>query len=60
MRYAAELELPISFASDAHCVNTPAHAFDQLASYADRFGYSHSFVIVRGTPSEIAFSVPEL
>jgi len=60
MELAAEMELPISFASDAHCENTPAYAFDQLARYADRFGYDHSYVIIKGTPAKIPFAVPAL
>lgn len=42
MRMAREMDIPVSFASDAHCTNTPAHAFDELARYAASFGYTES------------------
>lgn len=42
MEMAADLEIPISFGSDAHCVNTMAWGFDQLEAYARRFGYTQS------------------
>jgi histidinol-phosphatase (PHP family) len=58
MRLSADMELPISFASDAHCVNTPAYAFDELARYAAAFGYTHSQVVIRGEARSIPFSVP--
>jgi histidinol-phosphatase (PHP family) len=60
MRLAAEMELPISFASDAHCVNTPAFAFNELARYAASFGYTHSQVVIKGEARSIPFSVPPL
>ncbi|MDR0827953.1 MAG: histidinol-phosphatase [Desulfovibrio sp.] len=44
MSLAAELGLSISFASDAHCINTPAYAFPELAAYAASFGYRESAV----------------
>ncbi|MDD6088154.1 MAG: histidinol-phosphatase [Desulfovibrionaceae bacterium] len=48
MRLAAEFGIPISFASDAHCINTPAFAFDRLEEYARSFGYSESAYFIRG------------
>ena len=42
MRMANDLDLPITFASDAHCINTVGYAFDQLADYANKFGFTHS------------------
>ncbi len=56
MQEAAKLDLPICFASDAHCVNTPAYAFEQLASYAHSFGYTRSFIVERGEARQIPFS----
>lgn len=56
MRLAAELHLPISFASDAHCVNTPAFAFAELARYAAEYGYTHSVVVEQGRPRSIPFA----
>lgn len=58
MALAREMELPISFGSDAHCVNTPAYAFDQLARYAASFGYSSSFVVKQGVKQELPFTAP--
>ena len=42
MQLAAELELSITFGSDAHCTQTPAYAFAELARYAASFGFTHS------------------
>ena len=39
---AKELGVAVSFGSDAHCVNTPGFAFDQLEAYARSFGYTES------------------
>jgi histidinol-phosphatase (PHP family) len=58
MRLAADMDLPISFASDAHCVNTPAYAFDELARYAAAFGYTHSQVVIKGEARSLPFSAP--
>lgn len=55
MALAAELQVPISFASDAHCVNTVAYAFDELARYARSFGYTHSQWFRQGQRHEQAF-----
>lgn len=56
MELAGNMQLPVSFASDAHCVNTPAHAFDELARYAANFGYSESCVVVQGEVQRVPFS----
>jgi histidinol-phosphatase (PHP family) len=48
MAVAAELGLRIAFASDAHCVDTPAFAFAELARYAASFGYTYSCIPIRG------------
>lgn len=58
MAAASELSLPISFASDAHCTNTPAYAFDELARYASAFGYTHSYVVRGGKARALPFSSP--
>ncbi|MDL2216804.1 histidinol-phosphatase [Desulfovibrio sp. OttesenSCG-928-M14] len=58
MALAAELELPISFGSDAHCANTPAYAFRMLAKYAAHFGYRYSCVPSKGTVKRLPFSAP--
>ncbi len=55
MRLAADLNVPITFGSDAHDANTPAYAFEQLASYARSFGYTHSLIFERGNREEIPF-----
>ncbi|MDR3175306.1 MAG: histidinol-phosphatase [Desulfovibrio sp.] len=56
MALAAKLELPISFASDAHCVNTPAYAFPALADYAASFGYKESWVVVDKERKHLPFT----
>ena len=55
MALAAEMKLPVSFGSDAHCTNTPAYGFDELARYAASFGYTRSSVIIGGEARELPF-----
>lgn len=52
---AARMGVAVSFGSDAHCVNTPAHAFDQLAAYARSFGYTESRYFVEREPRSRPF-----
>ena len=54
MTMAADLRLPVSIGSDAHCVNTPAFAFDELARYAREFGYAHYTVVENGKARQAA------
>ena len=42
MEFAANLKVPISFASDAHHMGHVAHAFDKLERYAKDYGYTES------------------
>ena len=56
MQRATALGLPISFAADAHCENTPAFAFAELAHYARQYGYTHSLIFKEGKPQEIPFN----
>lgn len=58
MALAAEFALPVSFASDAHCTNTPAYAFDELARYAAAFGYTHSSIVREGRAETLPFAPP--
>jgi histidinol-phosphatase (PHP family) len=58
MGLARELGVAISFASDAHCANTPAFAFDALARYARDFGYEESFVPAQGRLTPLPIRVP--
>lgn len=48
MKLAADLNVPISFASDAHASDQIAWKFDELAAYAASFGYNRSLFFVRG------------
>ena len=57
MEIARAVQVPISFGSDAHCSNTPAHAFDQLARYASTYGYTSSQVFVGRTPKQIPIAL---
>lgn len=59
MRLAAELELGITFASDAHCTATPAYAFNELARYAASFGFSFSRWFEQGKVRLMPFTAPE-
>jgi histidinol-phosphatase (PHP family) len=56
MRMAAEMKLPITIASDAHCTRTPAYAFDQLEAYVRSFGYEGSFWFQKGKNQFKAFN----
>lgn len=60
MALAAEMGIPISFGSDAHCTNTPAHAFDELARYGASFGYRHSMVVEQDQKRLLPFTAPAL
>lgn len=60
MALAAQMRLPISFGSDAHCVNTPAFAFDQLARYAASFGYKESMIPEKDGLRPLPFAVPDM
>lgn len=55
MRMAADIGLPITFGSDAHCVNTMGFGFETLAGYARGFGYTHSVWMRRGERHERPF-----
>lgn len=44
MAIARDLELPVSFGSDAHNTEDVAYAFDTLAAYAGEYGYTKSAV----------------
>ena len=55
MRLAADLHVPVTFASDAHATNQVAFAFDRLAAYAASFGYTKSLVFCRGERREVPF-----
>ena len=55
MRLAADLQVPITFASDAHATSQIGYAWDQLAPYAASFGYTHSLVFKQGDRREVPF-----
>ncbi len=42
MKLTADLQIPITFASDAHNIHDIAADFDQLERYARSYGYRHS------------------
>ncbi|CAK7002037.1 MAG: Histidinol-phosphatase [Desulfovibrio sp.] len=44
MALARELDVPISFGSDAHATEDVAYEFDTLAAYAKEYGYAKSAV----------------
>ena len=55
MRMAADLGVPVSFASDAHCTEHVAWQFDELARYAASFGYTRSHVPCGDTLHSLSF-----
>ncbi len=40
MEIASKIQIPISFASDGHCVNSIAYGFDIIDAYAREYGYN--------------------
>lgn len=48
MAMAAALNLPVSFASDAHCAEDVGYGFARLASYARAFGFREYTVFAKG------------
>ena len=55
MALAAELGLPVSFASDAHGVDDVAHGFARLASYAKAFGFREHVFFDKGRMTTLPF-----
>ncbi|UZP68633.1 histidinol-phosphatase [Desulfovibrio mangrovi] len=55
MKAARELNLPISFGSDAHSTASVGYAFDQLETYARSYGYSESVYFENRTMQVKAF-----
>ncbi len=55
MTLAADMALPISFASDAHNVHDVAADFDKLEAYARVYGYTHSVWFCRNKMHEQEF-----
>lgn len=48
MQYAKELAIPITFASDAHCMADVARDFNELGAYARSFGFTTHGYFYRG------------
>lgn len=55
MEMASRLDIPITFASDAHCMGDIAKNFTKLAEYARRFGYCQQALFNHGHKSFIPF-----
>lgn len=55
MQMAKELDIPISIASDGHCVDTLASHFDELEEYIRRFGFTECVYFENKTPVTISF-----
>lgn len=55
MRLAGEINLPISFGSDAHNLGDIARDFDFLADYSKSFGYGKSLIFIEGNPLRLKF-----
>ena len=53
MRLAAELRVPVTFASDAHITTDVAFAFPRLESYARAFGFTRSVWYRQGRQYEL-------
>ena len=48
MVMARQLDLPVSFASDAHATEDVGYGFARLASYARAFGFAEYTIFNRG------------
>lgn len=55
MEIAASYQIPISFASDTHNINTVAYAFDDLADFARQFGYAEHTIFIDRKPLQLKF-----
>lgn len=55
MEIARDVEVPVSFGSDAHAAKDVGAAFDELAAYARRYGYAQSAVFRGGALSLASF-----
>ena len=55
LRLAAEIKLPITFGSDAHCADDLASHFADLAEYARSMGYTESHVFQKGSVLRVPF-----
>ncbi len=55
MEIAAKIQIPISFASDGHCVNTIGYGFDILDDYAKEYGYKECVYFENKQKNIIAF-----
>lgn len=52
---AAELQIPISLASDSHHVDTVAYEFEKLADFAHSYGYKEHVIFVERKPLILNF-----
>ena len=56
MQLAKEIDLPLVFGSDSHCVADVAFGLDDLAAYAEQFGYTQSAFFSNRTMHMIPFA----
>lgn len=55
MKLFADYQIPISFASDTHDINTIAYEFDALANFARSYGYKEHVIFINRQPVQLAF-----
>lgn len=55
METASAYRIPISFASDTHNINTVAFAFDELADFAKKYGYTEHTIFINRQPKQLKF-----
>lgn len=55
MKLFADYQIPISFASDTHDINTVAYEFDALANFARSYGYTEHVIFINRQPVQLAF-----
>lgn len=55
MEIAASYQIPISFASDTHDIQTVAYEFDKLAHFARKYGYKNHTIFINRQPVQLAF-----
>ncbi len=55
LKIASEYQIPISFASDTHNINTVAYEFEKLEQFAKSYGYTKHTIFINRKPIELTF-----
>ena len=55
LEIAAQYQVPISFASDTHTIDTVCYAFSDLEKFAKSYGYTKHTIFINRKPIELSF-----